>query len=106
MRYSTFCEDGYVNVVPALKVTLIMSLLSKGISLREACKSVNMSITAYERHKKDSMDKIQKIREDREISDMINSLSERIVNKERIDPMMFCSVCGKSRRLFNLPVCF
>ncbi|ACP37887.1 hypothetical protein [Saccharolobus islandicus] len=106
MRYSTFCEDGYVNVVPALKVMLVMSLLSKGLSLREACKSVNMSITAYERHKKDSMDKIQKIREDREISNMINSLSTRIINKEKIDPAMFCLVCSKSRRLFNLPVCF
>ncbi|QGA69293.1 hypothetical protein [Sulfolobus sp. E11-6] len=106
MHYSTFCEDGYINVVPALKVTLIMSLLSKGLSLRDACKYVNMSITAYERHKKDSMDKIQKIRENREISEMIDALTTKMINKEKIDPMMFCLICSKSRRLFNLPVCF
>ncbi|AAK41359.1 hypothetical protein SULI_10630 [Saccharolobus solfataricus] len=106
MRYSTYCEDGYINIVPALKVALIISLLSKGQPLREACRCVNMSITAYERHKKDSVEKIQKIREDKEISQMIDSLSSRIINKEKIDPMLFCLVCSKSRRLFNLPVCF
>ncbi|WP_338601994.1 hypothetical protein V6M85_01275 [Sulfolobus tengchongensis] len=106
MKNLTYCEDGYFTVVPVLKTALILKLVNKGLQLREACKYVNMSITAFERHKKNDVEKIQKIIEDKEISDMINSLSTRIINRENIDSLTFCLLCSKARRLFNLPPCF
>ncbi|BDB97976.1 hypothetical protein [Saccharolobus caldissimus] len=105
MKTTTYCEDAYFNIVPVLKTVIIMKMVEKGISLRDATKHVNLSVTAYERHRKNDVDKIEKIYRDEEIKDMINSLAIRLMNNERIDPISFCILCSKSRRLFNLPLC-